>query len=195
MSRCEQKRTLPIAPGFLHLPRDEKHCQQLARRIAPPFVREVPAAFRSDELSATSAAAELGIGRTRFHELYADLPPRQRAPQGRALAARRFRRRSRRILAARGRTSAAQAALLPPAFRLQLRRQRDQTPPRFPSRSRHRPPLRARQRPRSQKACGKAARRRPPLAVQQDRRALAARRHPAPLVARRPTAPAPQHAR
>lgn len=73
---CEQKRTLrcalPIAPGFLHLARDEKHCQQLAHRIAPPFVREVLASFRSDQLSATSAAAELGIGRTRFYELYAD---------------------------------------------------------------------------------------------------------------------------
>ena len=79
MSRCEQKRTACAQKRTLRSARlrtqsrgDEKHCQQLAKRIAPPFAREVLAAFRADQLNASAAAAELGLGRTRFYELYAD---------------------------------------------------------------------------------------------------------------------------
>ena len=45
------------------LPSDEKHCQQLLGRLAPPHVREVFRAFRKRALTAGSAAAERGLGR------------------------------------------------------------------------------------------------------------------------------------
>ena len=56
----------------MHPRGDEKHYQQLAHRLAPPFVREVLASFRAGELTASVAAAELGLGRSRFYLLYAD---------------------------------------------------------------------------------------------------------------------------
>jgi hypothetical protein len=40
-------------------------------RHAAPFVRDVLRRFRARELTAAAAAAELGLGRTRFYELYA----------------------------------------------------------------------------------------------------------------------------
>jgi transposase InsO family protein len=40
--------------------------------LGTPLIREILAAFRRNELSATAAAQELNLGRTRFYELYAD---------------------------------------------------------------------------------------------------------------------------
>lgn len=57
---------------FGHPPGDEKLYQQLVHRLAPPFIREVLAAFRAGKLSAPVAASELGLGRSRFYLLYAD---------------------------------------------------------------------------------------------------------------------------
>ena len=51
---------------------DEKHYRQLPHRLGVPLIREVLAAFRRAELSASAAAEKLGLGRTRFYELYAD---------------------------------------------------------------------------------------------------------------------------
>ena len=62
----------PSSASGTHCRGDEKHYQQLVHRLAPPFIREVLAAFRRDELGGVAAAAELGLGRTRFYELYAD---------------------------------------------------------------------------------------------------------------------------
>jgi transposase InsO family protein len=59
---------LPLA----HIRRDEKHYRQLPHRLGAPLIREVLAAFRRGELPATLAAEKLGLGRTRFYELYAD---------------------------------------------------------------------------------------------------------------------------
>lgn len=50
----------------------EKHYRQLSHRLGAPLIRELLAAFRRDEVSATAAAEKLGLGRTRFYELYAD---------------------------------------------------------------------------------------------------------------------------
>jgi hypothetical protein len=50
----------------------EKHYRQLAHRLGAPLIREVLAAFRRQELSATLAAKTLGLGRSRFYRLYAD---------------------------------------------------------------------------------------------------------------------------
>jgi len=44
----------------------------LPHRLGVPLIREVLAAFRGAELSAAAAAEKLGLGRTRFYELYAD---------------------------------------------------------------------------------------------------------------------------
>ena len=63
---------LPIPPRLQFLPRHEKHDQQLVHRLAPPFIREVLSSFRAQALTASTAAAELGLGRTRFYHLYAD---------------------------------------------------------------------------------------------------------------------------
>jgi hypothetical protein len=51
---------------------DEKHYRQLPHRLGAPLIREVLAAFRGAELSATAAAEKLGLGRTRLYELHAD---------------------------------------------------------------------------------------------------------------------------
>jgi hypothetical protein len=50
---------------------DEKHYAQLLKRLAPPFIREVLASFRRGQLTGVLAAAELGLSRSRFYELYA----------------------------------------------------------------------------------------------------------------------------
>jgi len=63
---------LPIPPRLRFLPCPEKHDQQLVHRLAPPFLREVLASFRAQALTASTAAAELGLGRTRFDQLCAD---------------------------------------------------------------------------------------------------------------------------
>lgn len=55
-----------------HLGRREKHYRQLPHRLGTPLIREVLAAFRGDDLAANAAADQLGLGRTRFYELYAD---------------------------------------------------------------------------------------------------------------------------
>jgi transposase InsO family protein len=55
-----------------YLGHDEKHYRQLPHRLGAPLIREVLAAFRRNELSATAAAQKLNLGRTRFYELYAD---------------------------------------------------------------------------------------------------------------------------
>ena len=44
----------------------------MPHRLGVPLIREVLAAFRRAELSASAAAEKLGLGRTRFYELYAD---------------------------------------------------------------------------------------------------------------------------
>lgn len=49
--------------------RDENY-QQLHGRHAAPFVRDVLRRFRALELSRAAAGAELGLGRTRFYELF-----------------------------------------------------------------------------------------------------------------------------
>jgi len=49
----------------------DENYQQLHRRHAAPFVRDVLRRFRAQELSREAAGAELGLGRTRFYELYA----------------------------------------------------------------------------------------------------------------------------
>jgi len=80
---CEQRRTLPARPGggrtalakpapSGHPCGDEKHYLQLPHRLGAPLIREVLAAFRRNEVSATVAADKLGLGRTRFYELHAD---------------------------------------------------------------------------------------------------------------------------
>jgi hypothetical protein len=55
-----------------HSARNEKHYRQLPHRLGPPLIREVLAALRREELSATAAAEKLGLGRTRLYELYAN---------------------------------------------------------------------------------------------------------------------------
>ena len=50
----------------------EKHYRQLSHRLGAPLIREVLAAFRRAEVPAVAAAAQLGLGRTRFYEIYAD---------------------------------------------------------------------------------------------------------------------------
>ena len=55
-----------------HSRRDEKHYRQLSHRLGAPLIREVLASFRRAEVSATAAAAQLGLGRTRFYQLYGD---------------------------------------------------------------------------------------------------------------------------
>ena len=49
----------------------EKHYRQLSHRLGSPLIREVLAALRRNDLSATAAAKKLGLGRTRLYELYA----------------------------------------------------------------------------------------------------------------------------
>ena len=77
---CGQRRTLlaPWAGVALvrsvlrgHAGGDEKHYRQISRRLGAPLIREVLGAFRRDEVSAVAAAERLGLGRTRFYELYA----------------------------------------------------------------------------------------------------------------------------
>jgi hypothetical protein len=55
-----------------HLRYDEKHYRQISHRLGTPLIREVFATFRRGEVSATAAAQMLGLGRSRFYELYAD---------------------------------------------------------------------------------------------------------------------------
>ena len=62
----------PPDAALWHLPSDEKHYQQILHLLAPPYIREVFRAFRNRELTAGRAAAELGLGRARLYELYAD---------------------------------------------------------------------------------------------------------------------------
>jgi len=52
---------LPIPPCLRFRARHEKHYQQLVHRLAPPFIREILAAFRARALTASTAAAELGL--------------------------------------------------------------------------------------------------------------------------------------
>ena len=49
---------------------DEKN--QLIHRCSAPFIRHVLAEFRSGQISASAAAAELELSRSRFYELYSD---------------------------------------------------------------------------------------------------------------------------
>lgn len=82
LSRCEQRRTRQarwagrpalVRRGRPHQPRgDEKHYRQLTHRLGAPLIRELLAAFRRNEVAASVAAEQLGLGRTRFYELYAD---------------------------------------------------------------------------------------------------------------------------
>ena len=48
------------------------HEKQLSHRLPAPFVRHLLAQHRSRRLTARSAAAELGLKRARFYELYSD---------------------------------------------------------------------------------------------------------------------------
>jgi hypothetical protein len=57
---------------FPHPRGHEKHYRQLSHRLGAPLIRELLAAFRRDEVSAAVAADKLGLGRTRFYELYGD---------------------------------------------------------------------------------------------------------------------------
>lgn len=43
---------------------------QLIRRLSSPFIRHLLASHRAGQLSANAAAAELGLGHTRFYKLY-----------------------------------------------------------------------------------------------------------------------------
>ena len=61
---------MPVRSG--HPRGDEKHYRQLAHRLGAPLIREVLAGFRRDDVSASAAADKLGLGRTRFYQLYAD---------------------------------------------------------------------------------------------------------------------------
>jgi hypothetical protein len=49
---------------------DEKH--QLVKRLPPPLVRHLLADYRSQQLSASEAAKELGLSRSRFYELFSE---------------------------------------------------------------------------------------------------------------------------
>lgn len=55
-----------------HDPPHEKDYRQLAHRLGAPLIREVLASFRRQEVSATVAADTLGLGRTRFYEVYGE---------------------------------------------------------------------------------------------------------------------------
>src|SRR5208282_2850832 len=74
---CEQRRTPPALrawrnlfgelAGLCHPAVNEKHYRQLPHRLGTPLIREVLAALRREELSATVAAEKLGLGRTRLY--------------------------------------------------------------------------------------------------------------------------------
>jgi hypothetical protein len=49
---------------------DEKH--QLVKRLPSPLVRHLLADYRNQQLSASEAAKELGLSRSRFYELFGD---------------------------------------------------------------------------------------------------------------------------
>jgi len=49
---------------------DEKN--QLIHRCSVPFIRHVLAEFRAGQISASAAAAELDLSRSRLYELYTD---------------------------------------------------------------------------------------------------------------------------
>jgi hypothetical protein len=51
---------------------NEKHYRQLSSRLGSPLIREVLASLRQRDISATTAAEKLGLGRTRLYELYSD---------------------------------------------------------------------------------------------------------------------------
>ena len=51
---------------------DEKLGPQLASRLAPPLIRHLLVALRQGKLNARQVAAELGVGRSRFYQVYAD---------------------------------------------------------------------------------------------------------------------------
>jgi transposase InsO family protein len=55
---------------FLFTLRREK--QQIIHRVAAPLIRHLLARFRAGELSATAAAQELQLGKSRFYELYSE---------------------------------------------------------------------------------------------------------------------------
>lgn len=46
--------------------------KQIIHRLAPPLVRHILARFRHGELSASTAALELQLGKSRFYELYSE---------------------------------------------------------------------------------------------------------------------------
>jgi hypothetical protein len=71
-SSVPRRTRLPLPSAIGCCLADEKHYVQLLKRLAPPFIREVFASFRCGELSGVLAAAELGLSRSRFYELYAD---------------------------------------------------------------------------------------------------------------------------
>src|SRR6266446_5282622 len=59
------------ARAFSQAPSSNENYQQLHTRHATPFVRDVLRRFRAQQISIHEASAELGLGRSRFYELYA----------------------------------------------------------------------------------------------------------------------------
>lgn len=53
-----------------HCRKHEKHYRQLPLRVGAPLIREILASFRRGDVTAVAAAHTLGLGRTRFYELY-----------------------------------------------------------------------------------------------------------------------------
>jgi hypothetical protein len=52
--------------------RHEKHHSQLSKRLGAPYVRDVMARFRAQEISGAEAAGELQLGRSQFYRLWTD---------------------------------------------------------------------------------------------------------------------------
>lgn len=59
------------ARAFCRAPSADENYQQLHTRHAAPFVRDVLRRFRAQQIAVREASAELGLGRSRFYELYA----------------------------------------------------------------------------------------------------------------------------
>ena len=58
------------ACACFHAPLRHENYQQLHTRHPAPFVRDVLRRFRAQQISVQTAASELGLGRSRFYELY-----------------------------------------------------------------------------------------------------------------------------
>src|ERR1700678_408473 len=59
------------ARAFSRASSSDENYQQLHTRHATPFVRDVLRRFRAQQIAIREACSELGLGRSRFYELYA----------------------------------------------------------------------------------------------------------------------------